>query len=281
MFLNPKATFFIPNQSDPFSCLKKITHMAIVAHQDDLEILSYHGILSCYRQPEKSYFGVVVTDGAGSARSGVYAKYTDEEMKEIRSREQEKAAIIGEYGALAQLRYTSKETKDPKNDQLVNDLTNLLLLTKPKVLYTHNLADKHDTHIGVATKVILAIRALPKEDRPQVIYGCEVWRDLDWLDDSEKVCLDVSGQPDLAAALLEVFDSQIAGGKRYDQATLGRRLANATYYQSHFVDQANAVTFALNLTPLIENDELSLEGYIISLINRFRQDVQSRIRKMQ
>jgi len=37
----------------------------------------------------------------------------------------------------------------------------------------------------------------------------------------------------LQFALLGVFESQIAGGKRYDLALMGRRRANATYFESH------------------------------------------------
>ena len=40
-----------------------------------------------------------------------------------------------------------------------------------------------------------------------------------------------TGEP--GAALIGVFDSQIAGGKRHDLAVLGRRRANATYNASH------------------------------------------------
>jgi len=60
-----------------------------------------------------------------------------------------------------------------------------------------------------------------------------VWRDLDWLVDSDKAPFDVSEHENLQAALLGVFDSQIAGGKRYDLASMGRRRANATYFESH------------------------------------------------
>ncbi|MEI9866262.1 MAG: hypothetical protein WDN00_17245 [Limisphaerales bacterium] len=59
------------------------------------------------------------------------------------------------------------------------------------------------------------------------MIGCEVWRNLDWLGDNEKFLMDVSGHDKLAARLNGVFASQIAGGKRYDLATLGRRSANA------------------------------------------------------
>jgi hypothetical protein len=49
-----------------------------------------------------------------------------------------------------------------------------------------------------------------------------------------------------------VFDSQVSGGKRYDLATAGRRLAHATYYASHGTDEESALSFAMDLTPLVE-----------------------------
>jgi hypothetical protein len=121
----------------------------------------------------------------------------------------------------------------------------------PRFVYTHNLADKHDTHVGVALKVIAAIRCLPEPDRPQKLFGCEVWRDLDWMVDSDKVPTDLTTHENLQAALLGVFDSQIAGGKRYDLASMGRRRAHATYYESHGVDISLGLSYAMDLTPLI------------------------------
>ncbi len=49
---------------------------------------------------------------------------------------------------------------------------------------------------------------------PQKIYGCEVWRDLDWIVDSDKVVFDVGAHENLAVALTGVFDPQISGGKK-------------------------------------------------------------------
>ncbi|MFA6648220.1 MAG: hypothetical protein WCS32_06240 [Candidatus Izemoplasmatales bacterium] len=181
---------------------------------------------------------------------------------------------------LALLDYPSKEVKDKDNKEVVEELKNLILKSQPRIIYTHNLADKHDTHIGVVTKVIKAIRALPKNKRPEKIYGCEVWRNLDWLNDDEKIYLDVSKHPNLASALVEVFDSQIIGGKRYDLATIGRRLANATYNASHQTDQQEALTYAMDLTPLIINDELSVKDFVSDAIDRFKADVQNKIDRM-
>lgn len=276
----PQAEWFIPDQKPVEEAVKRTTHMSIAAHQDDIEIMAYDGIVQCFGRDDKWFFGVVATDGSGSARDSIYKNYTDAEMIKIRKLEQKKAAFIGEFGALALLDYPSKEMKDPANTQIIDEFAKLLLLAKPEILYTHNLADKHDTHIGVTTKVIKAIRTLDKIDRPKKVYGCEVWRDLDWMVDSEKVAFDVSAHPNIAAALVEVFDSQIVGGKRYDLATAGRRLSNATYATSHKVDRSQAMSYAMDLTPLIEHDELDITTYITDYIDRFKKDVYDRIQKM-
>ncbi len=281
MNLNKKeAQIFIPDQKPLDDAIKRTTHMAIAAHQDDIEIMAYEGISTCFGNDNQWFFGVVVTNGSGSAREGIYKEYTDDQMIEIRRKEQKKAAYIGEFGALALLEYTSKETKNPTDEIIVEELSRLIYFAKPETLYTHNLADKHDTHIGVATKVIKAIRKLDFKDRPKHLFGCEVWRDLDWMVDTEKVSFDVSPHPNIAQALVEVFDSQIIGGKRYDLATAGRRLANATYSTSHQVDQISAVTYAMDLTPLIVDDTLDISTYVTDYIERFKSDVKQRIEKM-
>ena len=95
---------------------------------------------------------------------------------------------------------------------------------------------------------------------PKKVYGCEVWRDLDWLPDDDKQVLPVSARSNIAAALVGVFDSQVSGGKRYDLATAGRRLAHATYFASHGTDEESALNFAMDLTPLVEDPGLSGRG---------------------
>ena len=107
---------------------------------------------------------------------------------------------------MIQLDYPSSAVKSAKETALRDDLIAVLCATQPRVVYTHNPADKHDTHIGVTVAVIEAIRALPPAQRPQVVYGCEVWRDLDWMPDYTKVVQDVDGRENLAAALNGVFD---------------------------------------------------------------------------
>ena len=274
------AKLFVPDNTPIQDAIKRTTHMAIVAHQDDIEIMAYDGILKCYNKDDQWFFGVVVTNGSGSAREGIYKQFTDQDMIEIRRKEQKEASIIGQFGALALLDYPSKQTKDGNDQEIISELEKLILVAHPDILYTHNLADKHDTHIGVAIKVIKALRNIPKEIRPKAVYGCEVWRNLDWMLDDEKVIMDVSGNAKLALDLVKVFDSQIAGGKRYDLATIGRRLANATYATSHAVDQSDALIYAMDLTPLIEDDDLDISEFVSSFIQRLDADVVNRIKKV-
>ena len=219
-----------------------------------------------------------MTDGAGSPRSGLYADYTDEEMKAVRIVEQKKAAFVGEYSFLAMLGYPSKAVKDAKNEKVVEELAALIRRARPKYLYTHNLADKHDTHVATALRVISALRKLAPEERPEKVYGCEVWRDLDWLCDEEKVYLDCGAHPNLMRCLSAVFDSQIVGGKRYDLAAEGRRLANSTFSASHACDTYSALNYAMDLTPLMD-EKIDIADYIAGFVDRFKAQVRETIGK--
>jgi LmbE family N-acetylglucosaminyl deacetylase len=271
------ADIFVPDGMEITEALKRTTHLAIGAHQDDLEIKDYHGIAECYNSETKWFTGIVVTNGAGSARSGRYADYTDDEMQQVRREEQRKAASIGQYAAQFQLNFPSSEVKDISNHDVVDDLFSILEIAKPEVVYVHNLADKHETHVATALRTIKAIRMLPLAERPETVYGTEVWRDLDWLSDDDKIALPVNKNPELAMELVEVFESQIAGGKRYDLATKGRRLANATYHSSHTVDECNALIFAMDLTPLIKDDTIDIKNFIAEKIENFKSDVENKI----
>ena len=279
-FSHPNADVFVPDDSlPPQEALARTTHLCIAAHQDDIEIMAYHGIAECFGRNDKWFGGVVVTNGSGSSRTGVYADFTDEQMQAVRRREQRKAAYVGDYSIQLQLAHPSSAVKDPANASVQADLAALFAVATPEVVYLHQPADKHDTHIAVFAHALKVLRALPAVRRPKRVLGCEVWRDLDWLCDADKVLLDVSAYPNVAASLVGVFDSQITGGKRYDLATAGRRLANATYHTSHATDKHQGISWAMDLTPLVLDPSLSVASYTQAFIQRFAADVASRLAK--
>ncbi len=274
------AELYVPDGKPEGEAMARTTHLGIGAHQDDLEILSGHGVLQGFGREDWWYGGVVVTNGAGSSRDDLYADYTDEQMQVVRREEQKKAAVLGEYGFQGLLDFTSAMVKDPAESAVVEDIKAILIAARPQIVYTHNLADKHDTHVAVALRTIQAIRELPEDWRPQVLWGGEVWRDLDWLTDEDKVPLDCSGHENLQMALLGVFDSQICGGKRYDLATMGRRKAHATYHATHDVDVATGLTFAMDMTPLVQDDTLTPGELVQQRIDAFAAEVKGRLEKV-
>jgi LmbE family N-acetylglucosaminyl deacetylase len=277
--LNPRARLMIPDGMAAPEALRRTTHLGIGAHQDDLEFMAFHGILACYDRADRWFGGVTITDGRGSSRAGKFKDWTDDQIAAERIREQDAAAVIGQYSFMAQLGYPSATVRDARESSVRDDLLRILEATRPEAVYLHNVADKHDTHVGCALRCIEAIRLLPKSERPKKIYGCEVWRDLDWLVDTEKTPMPVSERPELARALNEVFATQIAGGKRYDLAVIGRRTANATFSQAHSTDQETAMQWAMDLTPLAQDDSIDPLAYTLGFIDRLKADVTARIRK--
>jgi LmbE family N-acetylglucosaminyl deacetylase len=278
-FSQSAADVYAPDGTPPDQALARTTHLCLGAHQDDIEIMAQAGISDCYGSPGRFFTGVVVTDGAGAPRSGRYAALSDAQMKDVRRAEQRAAAALGKYNLQLQLAHPSAEVRKPGAAGVAADLGAIFSSCRPEVVYLHNPADKHDTHIAVLMRCLEALRALPPARRPQRVLGCEVWRGLDWLVEADKVALDAGQRPELAEALIKVFDSQIAGGKRYDLATIGRRAANATYDAPRQTDASAAVTWALDLTPLVADEQRSVADFTLAYVERLRSDIAGRLAK--
>ncbi len=279
-FNKPGAEVFVPDGAPVEQALAGVTHLAIAAHPDDIEILAFDGIMKCFHKVGSGFMSVILTNGSGTYRELAYAGYSDAEIVRARAMEQKKAAVVGEYRAAVMLNYLSREVKDPGNRGPFEDIRRILEQAHPQVLYTHNLADRHDTHVATVLRTIQALRSLPVELLPKEFFGCEVWRDLDWMNDGDKVVLPVDEHPNIAAALLGVHDTQNSGGKRIDLATLARRSAHASYNASHAVDQAQAMMIAMDLMPLLKDPRLDPGEYAGSLMEHFVQEVRERIRKV-
>lgn len=151
---------------------------------------------------------------------------------------------LWETMALIMLDYSSRLLKDSTDSHIAEDLIAIIRATRPNVIYTHNLFDRHDTHIA-AVRTIEALRLLPADEQPRQLIGCEVWRALDGLVAPDKVSMEISDPDNLPCALIGVYDSQIAGGKRYDLATIGRLHANATFSESHQLDKTSGLSYGM------------------------------------
>jgi LmbE family N-acetylglucosaminyl deacetylase len=270
----PGAAVFVPDGASVENALRRTRRLGVAAHQDDLEIFAIDGILECFGGAHPGFTGVVTTDGAGSPRAGAFASYDDAAMRAVRRDEQRRAALIGRYSAVVELCYPSARVKAGDED-VVSDLERVLTATRPEIVYTHDLADRHDTHVAVTLRLLEAARRLPREARPARLIGCEVWRDLDWLPSQRRVVMPLAGDERLQLELLAVFDSQIAGGKRYDLATLGRRRAHATFAEHRDVDSTCAVVLGMDLTPLLDGGDPT--EYVLDCVRELAEDVRGRL----
>ena len=87
--------------------------------------------------------------------------------------------------------------------------------------------------------------------------------------------------PEQVAQWIAMHKSQVAGGKRYDLATKGRMLANATFFESHDVDDKEAIVFSMDLLPLIRNPQMSMSTYVGDRIDQFKQEVQGALKNFE
>ena len=105
----PGAVIFVPDGRPTEEALARTTHIGIVAHPDDLEILAWPAIRDCFGRTDRWFSGIVVADGAGAPRAGQYAALSDDEMREIRREEQKAAA---RWASTA--RWRSSTTRAPR-----------------------------------------------------------------------------------------------------------------------------------------------------------------------
>ena len=262
---------FIPRGTEKSAALAGIKKLCVAAHEDDIELMTL-GVLGNMNPAE--FAGAVATNGASSPRTGRFAGVTDEEMVLLRAEEQKKVAEAAGYGALALLGYTSADVKTESRAAVEKDISELILATSPDEIYTHNPADRHPTHVAVFCRVLGAIRSLPPEKRPKKLWGCEVWRSLDWLPGAVRTVVDSEKGTELASTLLPMFESQVEGGKRYDEAYIGRQRANATFAESHSTDEFACASNILDMTVLITNDRLDPCDFLYDVIDMFRRETK-------
>jgi hypothetical protein len=270
--LEQRADIFVPGGGDWRGALGSVTHLAIGAHADDCEFMAFPGIEEC-RRGGGIFGAVVLTNGAGSVGGG-------EDLRAARRLEQRAAAELGGYGVAVQLGLSSEQLKNPEDQTVSVLLADIFAQARPRTVYTHNPCDRHDTHVAACLRTIDALRALPADRRPSRVYGCELWRDLDWLTGDDRVRLDCGADEIFASALNAVFRSQIGGGKRYDLAVIGRRRANATFDDAHRADEASMVTLAMDLTPSVSDPSLSVKDFSLRVVDRLRAEVADRLSRM-
>jgi LmbE family N-acetylglucosaminyl deacetylase len=253
------------------SALESCTHLGVGAHPDDLEVMAHHGILQCFGSAKHNFFGVTCTTGGGSTRSSQFENLSEEEFIEKRKQEQILSATKGEFCGCALLGFCSQEIKNQYNQSLLKDLIQVIEGSQPEVVYTHNLFDKHKTHVSVTLHLIEALKMVGH--RPKSFFGVEVWRSLDWLADEKKQVLAVE-DPQMVRDLIDCHQTQTSE-KKYHEATLGRMRANATFFDALKSDQDGYQLFALDYLPLLQGQ--TLKSFYQEHIQEFQDSLETNL----
>jgi hypothetical protein len=61
---------------------------------------------------------------------------------------------------------------------------------------------------------------------------------------------------------------------------MGRRRANATYFESHGVDNTTGMSYGMDLTPLMNDDSIDPALFVSGFMQRFVKEVQERVGRM-
>ncbi|MCI5073059.1 PIG-L family deacetylase [bacterium] len=260
---------------------ENISHLAIGAHPDDVEIFAYNAIEACYQSKEKNFAAIICTNGSGAPKYGEYKNKSKDEIIQIRKMEQQKAAQLGQYSGLIHFNHESEVVKN-KSDILLNDLKLLLDYFKPNYIFTHNPFDAHATHRYTLLACLKALKAIDHQAWLKGFFACEVWGSLDWLPSQFKYVLGENNSEELQKQLLNCFYSQNVGSqKRYDLGTVGRKQGNATFFES---DQGNRYThqsYAIDLLPVLNDSQHSLVEYCQQIVLAFQASVDKNLIDLQ
>jgi LmbE family N-acetylglucosaminyl deacetylase len=194
-------------------------------------------------------------------------------MRALRRDEQREAARRGGYAVAVQLDHPSTSVKSGAAPEVVRDLAAVLAATRPGIVYTHNPMDAHVTHLGVCAAAIDAIRALPPAERPARVFGCEGWRGLDWLSDTDKTWLDLGSDDAAWSHLIGAFASQVESGRPYHEGALGRARANGVFREAREIGGRERLWLAVDLTPLTRDDGEDLADFVRERLDRFAREV--------
>ena len=268
--LSPHADLYVPSGEALDQACARTQVLGVAAHPDDLELMALPAILAGHADPAQGFAGLVVCNGA-------MAGVGPDEGVALRRMEQRAAAQVGHYSVMLQLGHASQAVQTGQAQGLAEDLVEAMKALRPETLYSHNPADRHPSHLAVLLSLRQALKQLDPAERPKRWLGSEVWGGLDWQALGDRLALPLEGDRELAERLLEAHASQLSRGKAYGPASAGRRRANATFIASHSPDAAEEVVLAMDLSPLLADDQLSLQDFLSQRVERFRAEAVARL----
>ncbi len=177
-----------------------------------------------------------------------------------------RAATVAGFTGVHFADFSSDVLKDPTCRKPTLVVKQVVAQCRSRVLWTHSPFDQHESHRFTFERVVAALLELPLKLRPGLLLGGEVWGALDWVDDRYKLSLDISDRSAHARRILQQYKSQI-GAHHYDEGAEGRWKSNGAFRDPHEVQKSLATVYAIDLTPLIDEDPMSIDEFVSRVVS--------------
>ena len=237
--------------------------LVISPHPDD-DVLGAGGTMAGAADQGKAVFSVYITDGRGSPRKD--ESITDDAMAALREKEAMFALqAVGAVGGFF-LKRRSEDLAGEMGRRTEKELVEILQFIHPEEVFLPAPYERHRTHQRCTHMSINALRMAG--DLKATLLGYSLWGAF-W-GEKKRVVRDISPFIKKKVEAVIAHASQIHY-KSYQQGVLGKNNYEAIFWESHEIQKAAFVEIFLDMTELLEKQDLTLPDFI-------RQDVEAFIR---
>jgi LmbE family N-acetylglucosaminyl deacetylase len=182
--------------------------LVVVAHPDD-EVLGCGGTIAKHKDIGDEVTVLIMADGVNSRDE----KFKSESVDERRSCAQQANSIL-KVDDLIFLSFPDNEMDTVPLLEVIKSIENIMIESRPDVIYTHSLSDLNIDHCVVHNASITACRALPGQSVNQLLFF-EVPSSTEWRNSSSNNIFnpnwfsDISDTLDVKLEALSAYEKEL------------------------------------------------------------------------
>ncbi len=262
--LNKEKAVLLPENANLADFHHSLDNIVVIAPHPDDEAIGVGGSIKLASEKGDNVFIIYVTTGSDTPAAG---RRSAETVTKQRQAEAEKS--LKTLGAVAGffLHYESKEVCETKIDSVIQDIFSVLMLLRPKIIFTPSPFETHPTHLSVTQRTLEAIKRIPNFEVK--LRGYQVWDDI-FASDEMLEEVDISGVIDTKKRAIRAHESEIKF-LPYDTATVG-----GNHYRAIFSKNDEKVEYVEKLLVMDEiaaRPELELDVYTRNLALKHLHDL--------
>ncbi len=228
--------------------------LVIAPHPDD-DVLGAGGTMAVSSAQGRGVFSVYITDGGGSLQQD--QSIPDKDL--VVRRQKEALSALDKIGAQGGffLQYRSEELRGEARKEIRKELTDIFRFLTPEEIFLTAPYERHLTHQRCTALSLEALRQ--SAGFPTALLGYSLWGSF-W-GGKRRIFRDITPFIRKKVDAVLAHASQIAT-KNYQQGILGKNNYEAIFWESHEPQGAAFVEIFLDMTELLQEKDLTLEGFI-------------------